>query len=421
MEKVENQLLLVSAANGDVQNVIKSLSDHADINVMDANKYTPLQYAVYNNHIFVVQILIEAKANVTVRDTKNYDQWTPLHFAAAFGKTEIVKALLKTEQDPHLLNGKYQSPLDLAATQEIKQILENDQKIRGKTSNEPTLQPPVNDSLIISQHEHIPQQVNPEEDKSCKKKRNWMKFGKLIAVLAFFLCPTIFLIVDPYQFPWFIFPCGLLILSASLIKVKCHKEKLNEKNAFFFAIHAVIFTIINLLLIISNIWAHGYPWSVFVLSAWGCLLFLHSLKTSFTCEKFKNPVMIHFIIYKTFSFNVFILYSFSTCNNENCGLFRFFIGNWFKALFYVPVLIWGILVLLHFIWWKRKMLKERQNSKFVLEEQTPQTEQQQNTEQSQYNPGYDVVINVPQQNIQTIYSQDVPIQKQQNIYPYNDI
>lgn len=426
MEKIENQQLLVSSANGDVQGVVKALSNGANINVVDANGYTPLHCAVYNNHLFVVQILVEAKADINVRDTKNYDQWTPLHFAAAFGRVDFVKALLKSEQDPHVLNGKFQTPADIASTEEIKQLIQDDQKKRhglkfeSKVNvDEPVLQAPLSDEPIIHSdiHTDVPQpdQPLPEVDAKQQKKKKIFRLFKLLGVLLFFFFPALFLLINPYDFPWFIFPCGFLLGLGGLMKLKRHKEWLVEKKSYGLAIHSLIFTTVNALLMISNIWAHGYPWSFFVFSAWGLLLVIIALKTTFKESKKNKPIFIHLLVYIVASVNLFILYCFASCRNGYCDGNRYYI-YWPNLFFFAPIIGWGIIVILHFIYWRRKVMIERENNKFDLDDSQPN-----------YNPHFENTDHVVQhqniyqhnqEQVQPIYNQNIPVQ-QQNIYPNN--
>jgi ankyrin repeat protein len=108
----------------------------------------------------VVQVLINASADVNVRDTKTYEGWTPLHFASAFGRTVIVRALLKTKQDPHVLNTKDQTPFDLASSQEIKELLSQDQLMRNRQGEFA----PLLDKQPVPQPEYIGEApINPDQ------------------------------------------------------------------------------------------------------------------------------------------------------------------------------------------------------------------------------------------------------------------
>lgn len=425
MEKIENQQLLVSAANGDVQGVIKAVSNGANINVVDANGYTSLHCAVYNNHLFVVQILVEAKADVNVRDTKTYDQWTPLHYASAYGRLDIVKALLKTEQDPHVMNGKFQTPSDLASTPEIKQLLEEDQKKRlgvkfeskvNPSKDEPILQPPLSSEPII--HTDLGETIEiPQGTEVESKKTKFMRILKLIGVLLFFFFPTLFLLIDPYQFPWFIFPCGFLFMIAGLLKLSKYKEWLKEKNAYALSVHGFIFLVVNTLLIISNIWSHGYPWSFFVLSAWGLIFIIIALKTTFKDSKKNKPIFIHLLVYIVASVNLFIIYSFTICRKGYCESNRFYI-YWPNLFFFLPIFVWGVIVILHFIYWRKQVMKEREDNKFDLDDAQPQYNpdfENSNVQQTQQTNIYQT-----HQDIQPIYDLNLPTQ-QQNIYPNSKI
>eukprot|EP00300_Choanocystis_sp_HF-7_P014674 c18769_g1_i2.p2 GENE.c18769_g1_i2~~c18769_g1_i2.p2 ORF type:complete len:112 (+),score=25.40 c18769_g1_i2:202-537(+) len=54
-------------------------------------KWTPLVLAAVNNHIEVVRLLIQLKANVNCADNNG---WTPLYIAARCGHFAVVQELL---------------------------------------------------------------------------------------------------------------------------------------------------------------------------------------------------------------------------------------------------------------------------------------------------------------------------------------
>jgi ankyrin repeat protein len=56
--------------NGSIEGVKLFLRRGADPNVIDSQHWTPLHYAVSGNHLEVVKILIEANANIHLKDLK---------------------------------------------------------------------------------------------------------------------------------------------------------------------------------------------------------------------------------------------------------------------------------------------------------------------------------------------------------------
>jgi len=126
---MDPQTLLLAAANGNVEILENCLKANVSVESKDASGFTSLQFAVYNGHLNCVKKLIEYGADGLVFDTKNYNNFTPLHFASTFGKLEIVQSLLlNSKQNLHVLNGFGQKPSDIASTLQIKSILLDDEK-----------------------------------------------------------------------------------------------------------------------------------------------------------------------------------------------------------------------------------------------------------------------------------------------------
>ena len=63
-------------------------------------------------------------------DAKEEDGWTPLHWAAYNGHTDVVKALITAEADVDAKNKWGSTPLQLATNDAIKALL---RKARAKT------------------------------------------------------------------------------------------------------------------------------------------------------------------------------------------------------------------------------------------------------------------------------------------------
>ncbi|KAI1892966.1 hypothetical protein AGOR_G00138940 [Albula goreensis] len=140
-----------------------------NVNCVDSTGYTPLHHAALNGHSEVVEVLLRNEALTNIADNKgcyplhlaawkgdqrivqllihqgpshpkineqssvdhkefkrcgpfdpyinakNNDNETPLHCAAQYGHSEVVRLLLEELTDPTMRNNKFETPLDLAA------------------------------------------------------------------------------------------------------------------------------------------------------------------------------------------------------------------------------------------------------------------------------------------------------------------
>ena len=94
--------LLHAARRGDIK-VVQFLLDHrANIDIRDRNFRTALFHAIMASNIDLVNLIIERRTALNLRD--KYWKWTPLHYAASVGSTEIVGMLLGRRASPYLLS-----------------------------------------------------------------------------------------------------------------------------------------------------------------------------------------------------------------------------------------------------------------------------------------------------------------------------
>lgn len=134
-----------SAADGRADSVKQSVeSDPKLVRTTDASGYTPLHYAATGGHTDVIEVLLDAGADVNARGSRGEtplllaaskgnvevvellidngadvnqpgsDKRTPLHKAAMVGDLEVVKALLKGGADPAAVDRGGKTPVDLA-------------------------------------------------------------------------------------------------------------------------------------------------------------------------------------------------------------------------------------------------------------------------------------------------------------------
>jgi len=91
--------------------VKRLLEKGANINAKDNIGWTPLHFAAYHGITDIVRLLLEHGADINARDA---DGLTPLHIAAALGHVDAVRLLLRKGADPGARDNRGRTPLDLA-------------------------------------------------------------------------------------------------------------------------------------------------------------------------------------------------------------------------------------------------------------------------------------------------------------------
>lgn len=143
-----------SAAEGDRTKVDELIAEGQDVNARDGEGWTPIYYAIRNNHPEVVEALITAGADLNVRDMHGQPplslavvycdagtaedlikagaevnaedslQWTPLHNAALEGRLEMVSLLIWLGAEVNPRNSVGWTPLDLAVRHRHPAVIE---------------------------------------------------------------------------------------------------------------------------------------------------------------------------------------------------------------------------------------------------------------------------------------------------------
>ncbi|EUB59223.1 Tankyrase-1 [Echinococcus granulosus] len=110
----ENQEIFDACRLGDISRVIVLLDKGVSVNLKDATgrKSTPLHFAAGYGRLNVVELLITKGADVSAKDDGGL---IPLHNACSFGHTEVVQLLLAANSDPNAQDNWHYTPLHEAA------------------------------------------------------------------------------------------------------------------------------------------------------------------------------------------------------------------------------------------------------------------------------------------------------------------
>jgi len=237
----------------------------------------------------------------------------------------------------------------------------------------------------------IPQVANEGEEtrERCCKRFGGIcgkikRFGRAIGIFLFMLFPWLYFMTTPYGFPWFIFPNGLILLIAAIKKIKRKYNNVEDqegKSLKFLSIHAAFYIIINSLIIITNIYTNGYPFSLLILDISTLIIALHYLRTKGKNTKYNDSFFKHFLIYIFVGAFLFLIYSYSGCYNniyndlyqqyhqyidnkrilvkEYTRIPTMYCGNnIFLGLFiyFIPMGIWSVILFIHFLLFKKKKI-----------------------------------------------------------------
>jgi ankyrin repeat protein len=101
-----------AAMNGDRAAVQSLVRQKADVNAVQPDGATAIQWAVYRDDLEMADVLIAAGANIKLA---NREGATPLYLASLHGSAPMIEKLLKAGADPNQLGPEGETPLMLAA------------------------------------------------------------------------------------------------------------------------------------------------------------------------------------------------------------------------------------------------------------------------------------------------------------------
>ncbi|KAJ8037647.1 Transient receptor potential cation channel subfamily A member 1 [Holothuria leucospilota] len=140
----DSKTCLHMAVEMDHVNFVKMLlqkdCDDSFINATSKHEWTALHFAAENGNTEILQCLLDAGANITARD---YQERTPLHVAASFGRLPFVEAVLL--EKPDLINESDKcgmNPLLLASKHDhhhvVRYLIKMGADISSRNSSEMT-------------------------------------------------------------------------------------------------------------------------------------------------------------------------------------------------------------------------------------------------------------------------------------------
>merc|ERR1711920_1008190 len=101
----------MGAKNGDLKAVQEFLGRNKPLDAQDHKGITPLGYAIGANRIAVVKLLLDNRANPYAVDSSGN---SGLHYAAGYGRKELLEYLLKVGANVNQPNAQGQTPISVA-------------------------------------------------------------------------------------------------------------------------------------------------------------------------------------------------------------------------------------------------------------------------------------------------------------------
>ncbi|XP_070574394.1 ankyrin repeat domain-containing protein 12-like isoform X2 [Ptychodera flava] len=156
-EKGETQLH-TAAIKGDVQTTKSLIKQGADVNCQDFAGWTPLHEACNHGFYDIAKQLLKAGANVNIQGLNDI---TPLHDAAVNGHVKVVELLLKHGANPLQANNTGKTPLNIARSQQIIQLLKNEIICSSSDMSSPEVRSPTSPESSSTEGDIV---LDPEED-----------------------------------------------------------------------------------------------------------------------------------------------------------------------------------------------------------------------------------------------------------------
>jgi len=113
LKKIDDTPLTLheAAKNGDLKAVQEYQAKQKPLDTQDQKGITPLGYAIGANRIAVVKLLLDSRANPYAVDASGN---SGLHYAAGYGRKELLEYLLKVGAAVNQANSQGQTPIAVA-------------------------------------------------------------------------------------------------------------------------------------------------------------------------------------------------------------------------------------------------------------------------------------------------------------------
>ena len=120
MKKLE-KILWSGVYSNDPKKVAFALNLGADVNIKNAEGWTPLHWSTCWDYVKIAEILIlQANSDIHIINKSNC---TPLHFASTNNRLEIARMLIEAGADVEAKRDDEKIPLALAKSEEMKTLL----------------------------------------------------------------------------------------------------------------------------------------------------------------------------------------------------------------------------------------------------------------------------------------------------------
>jgi ankyrin repeat protein len=119
----DTKLILKAAKSGDAATITALLKkDKALLNARDKDGSTPLHCAAWKGHVAVVEVLLDAGANINDVNTNTHWGTTPLHAAAHGNQKDVAAVLIARGANLRAKNLNGRTPLGETALHNAKAV-----------------------------------------------------------------------------------------------------------------------------------------------------------------------------------------------------------------------------------------------------------------------------------------------------------